>query len=63
MLRARSIKPLARPLAIAGDAGPMEIQLWEGAVLRCAETGHREQLTTSCANKLATTEKYHDDQG
>lgn len=38
MLCARSIKPLARPLAIAGDAGPMEIQLWEGAVLRCAET-------------------------
>jgi len=26
------------PLAIAVDAGPMEIQLWEGAVLRCAGT-------------------------
>ena len=26
----------AWPLAIAVDAGPMQIQLWEGAVLRCA---------------------------
>jgi hypothetical protein len=23
---------------VAVDAGPMQIQLWEGAVLRCAET-------------------------
>ena len=28
-------------LAIAVDAGPMQIQLWEGAVLRCAETGRQ----------------------
>ena len=39
VLRARSIKPFARPLAIAVDAGLMQIQLWEGAVLRSAETG------------------------
>ena len=26
------------PAAIAVDAGPMQIQLWEGAVLRCAGT-------------------------
>jgi len=26
------------PLAIAVDAGPLGIQLWEGAVLRCAGT-------------------------
>ena len=23
---------------VAVDAGPMQIQLWEGAVVRCAET-------------------------
>jgi hypothetical protein len=32
------------PLTIAVDAGPMEIQLWEGAVLRCAGTGPRRAV-------------------
>jgi hypothetical protein len=26
-----------KPPVVAADAGPMEIQLWEGAVSRCAE--------------------------
>ena len=33
VLRARSIKPFARPLAIAVDAGLMQIQLWAAAML------------------------------
>jgi hypothetical protein len=30
---------------VAADAGPMQIQLWEGMVLRCAEAAPR---STTC---------------
>ena len=37
------------PLATAVDAGSMEIQLWEGAALRCAEVARqRASHDTMC---------------
>jgi hypothetical protein len=36
-LRARPVKPFGRGRPCA-DAGPMQIQLWEGTVLECGET-------------------------
>jgi len=37
------------PLATAVDAGPMEIQLWEGGALRCAEVARqRASHDTMC---------------
>src|SRR5205814_10412804 len=41
VLRASGKAVSTWPLAIAVDAGLMEIQLWEGGVLRCAGTGPR----------------------
>jgi hypothetical protein len=41
-LLARPVKPFGGgPPVVAADAGPMQIQLWEGTVLRCAEAAPR----------------------
>jgi hypothetical protein len=43
---------------VAVDAGPMQIQFEEGAVLRCAVAVPQGTRTTPQAKKLATAKKY-----
>ena len=56
VLRASGKAVCTWPLAIAVDAGLMQIQLEErSGVEVCRGLRHREPLTTACANDLAST--------
>ena len=57
VLRASGKAVSTWPLAIAVDAGPMEIQLWEGAVLRCAGTVRQRAIHDRMRQEAGYDEK------